>query len=264
MTYSLSELIVLFFTYSVIGWLWETIYCSLKDGHYDYLGFLFGPYCPVYGFAVTTILVFTATVQDNLLLLFIVGLIVSTVFEYCASLFLEKAFHMVLWDYSHLWGNIQGRVAPVISLFWGVGVVLLVKFVQPQVQKAINWEEQLTHVYFALIVAIGMITDFILTMISVHRFHITTKMWNERIQADLDKKKLEVKDLRAEVLKNIDAIRPTRRLSWNHRRLARSFADLRFKDTGRLNTVKKELLKRKPFKYLKKRPLVLTAGRFLL
>lgn len=43
MTYSSSELVVLFFTYSVIGWLWETIYCSLKDGHYDYRGFLFGP-----------------------------------------------------------------------------------------------------------------------------------------------------------------------------------------------------------------------------
>lgn len=97
--------------------------------------FCLGPYCPVYGFAVTTILVFTARVQDNLLLLFVVGLIVSTIFEFCASLFLEKAFHMVLWDYSHLWGNLQGRVAPVISLFWGVGVVLLVKFVQPQVQK---------------------------------------------------------------------------------------------------------------------------------
>lgn len=55
MPYTLSEIIVLFFTYSFIGWLWETCYCSIKDKHYDYRGFLFGPYCPVYGFAVTTI-----------------------------------------------------------------------------------------------------------------------------------------------------------------------------------------------------------------
>ena len=108
-------------------------------------------------------------------------------------------------------------MAPVISLFWGIGVVLLVKFVQPQVHKDINWEEGVTHGYFALIIAIGMTTDFVLTMISVHRFHIKTKMWNERIQADLDKKKLAAQDLR-------------------------------FKDTGRLNAVKSELLKRKLFK----------------
>ena len=57
MHYSISEIIVLFFTYSVVGWLWETFYCSIKDHHYAYRGFLFGPYCPVYGFAVTTILI---------------------------------------------------------------------------------------------------------------------------------------------------------------------------------------------------------------
>lgn len=56
MPFTLSEIVVLFFTYSVIGWIWETIYCSIKDHHYDYRGFLFGPYCPVYGFAVTTII----------------------------------------------------------------------------------------------------------------------------------------------------------------------------------------------------------------
>lgn len=39
MHYSISEIIVLFFTYSVVGWLWETFYCSIKDHHYAYRGF---------------------------------------------------------------------------------------------------------------------------------------------------------------------------------------------------------------------------------
>ena len=92
MPFTFSEIIVLFFTYSVIGWIWETIYCSLKDHHYDYRGFLFGPYCPVYGFAVTTILIFTYHIQDNLFLLYIVGIIVATIFEYCASVFFTVCF----------------------------------------------------------------------------------------------------------------------------------------------------------------------------
>lgn len=110
MPFTFSEIIVLFFTYSVIGWMWETIYCSIKDHHYDYRGFLFGPYCPVYGFAVTTILIFTYHIQDNLFLLYVVGIIVATIFEYCASIFLQYVFHMKLWDYSHLWGNVQGEL----------------------------------------------------------------------------------------------------------------------------------------------------------
>lgn len=119
MPFTFSEIIVLFFTYSVIGWIWETIYCSIKDHHYDYRGFLFGSYCPVYGFAVTTILIYTHRIQNNLFLLYIVGVIVVTIFEYFASVFLQYVFHMKLWDYSHLWDNVQGRIAPIISLFLG-------------------------------------------------------------------------------------------------------------------------------------------------
>lgn len=254
MPYSLSEIIVLFFTYSVIGWLWETFYCSLKDHHYDYRGFLFGPYCPVYGFAVTTILICTYRFQDNIILLFLVGIVVATIFEYVASLFLEKVFHMVLWDYSHLWGNIQGRVAPVISLFWGFGVVLLVKFIQPFVQRIINWEEIKTHGGFAAIVVLVMGTDLVLTIISVRRFHATTKMWDERINKRLDelhvrfdeaKSNMQLrKKLHDDIFTHIDKIRPSRRLSWNQKRFMNSFAKMRFNDTEKFENFKDDLKNR--------------------
>lgn len=245
MPYTLSEIIVYFFTYSVIGWLWETVYCSLKDHHYDYRGFLFGPYCPVYGFAVTTILICTYRVQDNLLLLYIVGFVVATVFEYFASVFLEYVFHMKLWDYSHLWGNLQGRVAPGISLFWGLGVVLLVKIVQPSVQKVINWEEMHTHGMLALLIVIGMGTDFVLTIVSVEHFHTTTKMWNERINKRIDEAHVDLDNWHDDVVAHLDEIRPKRQLSWNHRRLMRSFPRMKVIDSEKFNHIKKDLLKRK-------------------
>ncbi|BAQ24712.1 membrane protein [Streptococcus troglodytae] len=125
MWYSISNLVFLFFIYSFIGWLWETVYCSLKDKQFVYRGFLAGPYCPVYGFAVTTVLFLTKPFQENLPILFFSGLIIATVFEYVAACFLERVFHMKLWDYSQEAGNIKGRIAPRISLFWGFGVVFL-------------------------------------------------------------------------------------------------------------------------------------------
>lgn len=249
MPYTITEIVVLFFTYSVIGWLWETFYCSIKDGHYEYRGFLFGPYCPVYGFAVTTILITTYRVQDNILLLFIVGIIVSTLFEYFASLFLEKIFHLKLWDYSHLWGNIQGRVAPVISLFWGVGVVVLVKLLQPQVQKVINWEEAKTHGYLALMIVIGMGIDFIATIISVEKFHTSTQMWDERINNFLDKlpAELDHNKLHEAVVEHLNEIKPKRKLSWNQRRLLKSFPKLRVNDASHFNNIKKNLIQKKDY-----------------
>lgn len=256
MPFTLSEIIVLFFTYSVIGWIWETIYCSIKDHHYDYRGFLFGPYCPVYGFAVTTILICTDKFQDNLILLFIVGIIVATIFEYVASLFLEKVFHMTLWDYSHLWGNIQGRVAPVISLFWGIGVVLLVKFIQPFVQKVINFEEAKTHGALAAIIVVVMGTDLVLTIISVRKFHATTQMWNQKINARLHKLHVkldeatdnlkirkQLENWHEDMIKHIDEIRPKERLSWNQRRFIKSFNKMKFTDTNKFEELKEDLIK---------------------
>ena len=96
MPYSLSEIIVLFFTYSFIGWLWETCYCSIKDHHFAYRGFLFGPYCPVYGFAVTTILITTYPFQDNIFLLFVVGFISVTVLKRVQCLLLKVLLNQVL------------------------------------------------------------------------------------------------------------------------------------------------------------------------
>ena len=237
MPFTFSEIIVLFFTYSVIGWMWETIYCSIKDHHYDYRGFLFGPYCPVYGFAVTTILIFTYHIQDNLFLLYVVEIIVATIFEYCASVFLQYVFHMKLWDYSHLWGNVQGRVAPVISLFWGVGVVFLVKIIQPFIQKIINWEEARTHGYLALIILLGMGTDFVLTIISVEKFHISTKRWDERLNTQI---KLDENKLNQRFDKLLES------LSWNQKRFLTSFPQLKFTDIDQFNAIKhKRMIRRK-------------------
>ena len=98
--YTINDLILLFFIYSFVGWLWETVYCSSKEGHFVYRGFLFGPYCPVYGFAVSSVLLFTQKFADNFVLLFLVGTVVSTVFEYLAGAFLENIFHLKLWGYS--------------------------------------------------------------------------------------------------------------------------------------------------------------------
>jgi len=120
MGYSVTDIVFLFFIYSFVGWLWETVYCSIRDKKFAYRGFLAGPYCPVYGFAVTTVLVAIQPFHGNLLGLFLSGMLIATLFEFIAGWFLEYFFHMKLWDYSHLRGNIRGWIAPKISLFWAL------------------------------------------------------------------------------------------------------------------------------------------------
>lgn len=180
MPYSLSDLIYLFFVYSFIGWLWETVYCSIQDRRFDYRGFLFGPYCPVYGFAVTTVLVFTEPFQDNLLGLFLSGIVIATAFEYFAGWLLESFFHMKLWDYSREFGNIKGRIAPLISLFWGIGIVILVRLIQPIVMAVILKMND----WWAGLIVLVMLSDLVWTVTDTVQFHEAALALEEHIRAE--------------------------------------------------------------------------------
>lgn len=166
---------------------------------------------------------------------------------------------MKLWDYSHLKGNIQGRVAPQISLFWGIGVVFLVKFIQPFIQRVINWEEALTHGWLAVGIVIVMGTDTVLTMVSVHKFHVSTKQWDSRINHHLEELRQRISDAepaeqkrlrqrladwRSNITHNEDARKFNQQLSWNHRRLLKSFPKLKVTDAKHFNKVKQELVKK--------------------
>ena len=51
-----------FFIYSVLGWIVETLYCRTLDGKWTNRGFLFGPYCPSYGFGALIIIAFLGAI----------------------------------------------------------------------------------------------------------------------------------------------------------------------------------------------------------
>lgn len=125
----MSQIILLFFIYSFIGWLWETVYCSLKAKKFVYRGFLVGPYCPIYGFGVLSVLYFVEPFENNLLVLYVGSAVLVTILEYVTSYGLEKLFHASWWDYHDVPFNLNGRVALPVSLFWGLGCVLIVKVI---------------------------------------------------------------------------------------------------------------------------------------
>ena len=253
MTYSLTDIVFLFFIYSFVGWLWETIYCSIKDKKFAYRGFLAGPYCPVYGFAVTTVLLATEPFQSNLLGLFFSGLLVATVFEYIAGWFLETVFHMTLWDYSQEFGNIQGRIAPRISLFWGFGIVILVEFIQPRVMWLINH----TNDWVALGIVAVMMADLIWTVTDTVKFQQAANTFEKHVRAEQEKLresvKTEVSDLTQQAdifskrLENLrlhindnlkeKGIEPFR---FNQRRMLRNYKNFRLTTAPFLNDIRKQ------------------------
>ncbi|EOL44068.1 hypothetical protein RV11_GL000326 [Enterococcus phoeniculicola] len=176
------KVVLLFFLYSFVGWLWETVYCSLKAKHFVYRGFLVGPITPIYGFGILGVLYFIEPFQKNLILLYVLSIILVTVLEYLTSYVLEKLFHATWWDYHDVPLNLNGRVALPVSLFWGVGCVLIVRVIHP---KMLGLEQFLSDKFsFYLPVLLLVITaiDFTYTVMNMTAFKKATQQLGEAIE----------------------------------------------------------------------------------
>ena len=119
-----------FILYSFIGWLYETIICSIGQRHFVNRGFLNGPYCPIYGTGALLMILILGHLT-NPVALFLLGAIVACVLEYLTSYGMEKLFHARWWDYSKRLLNINGRVCLLGAVVFGLFSVLLILMIHP-------------------------------------------------------------------------------------------------------------------------------------
>lgn len=129
--YSPDQWILLFFAYAFAGYVWEVLYVSACQHKIVNRGFLFGPILPIYGFGAIVILHATIPVAKSMPLVFICGMVSATALEYATGAAMERIFGVRYWDYSGDKGNVNGYICPRASFAWGVGSVLLIRFVHP-------------------------------------------------------------------------------------------------------------------------------------
>lgn len=167
----LAKAFIVFILFSVIGWICEVIYVGLFFEHkFVNRGFLHGPLCPIYGVGGILILMLPERLQNPIWVLFISGTIFCSAVEYVGSWALEKMFHTKWWDYSNhkitIKGktiplNINGRVCLKNSLLFGVMSVVVIKFVQPLIEKFLglfsNWALIITSDVLLLAFTIDLI-----------------------------------------------------------------------------------------------------------
>lgn len=82
-----------FMIYSFLGWICECIYCSIPAKKLINRGFLSGPYCPIYGFGATAVILALEPVLYQPILLFGCGILVTSALEYITSWAMEALFH---------------------------------------------------------------------------------------------------------------------------------------------------------------------------
>ena len=161
--FSLYQILAFFLIYSCLGWCLEVIYAAVSTGQLVNRGFLNGPVCPIYGFGMIIVLFTLSPLADNLLLLYLGGVILPSVLELVGGWALYKLYHTRWWDYSDFPFNIGGYICLEFSLLWGVGTVVVMKAVHPVIAGFVEMVPQMAGFVLMCILYACYAADVVVT-----------------------------------------------------------------------------------------------------
>ena len=175
--FSIWRLIAYFIIYSVLGFVIETAFGAVTKGVIESRkSFVYGPFCAIYGLGAVVMILCLQPFKKNNNTLFWGGFVVGSVIEYLVSLIGELIFHVIWWDYSDMPLNINGRVCVYFSIFWGLLGIYLVSYINPKIDKLINFIKRKISdkalKIIEMITAVFLIVDCLLTAYALKAFYI--------------------------------------------------------------------------------------------
>ncbi len=182
-----SQLVVWFSFFGLVGWLFESTYCSVVEKCWCNRGFLFGPICPIYGAgAVGALAVFGNPLVSAALppawVIFLVCAVGASAIEWVTSVLMEKAFGTVWWDYSDLPLNLDGRICVPAATLFGLGGLAIVYVALPLVRAVNAAVAPLAFEVVALILMALLAADTTLAVCGLTEVLATV----ERVQGNFD------------------------------------------------------------------------------
>lgn len=136
-TYAWYQWLAFFYIYCFCGWIFESTYVSLKKGHFVNRGFLRIPMLPLYGSGAVMMLWVSLPVRDNLLLVYLSGVIAATALEYVTGYVMERLFKVRYWDYSNQKFQLHGYICLSSSIAWGFLTILMTEVIHEPVSNLV-------------------------------------------------------------------------------------------------------------------------------
>lgn len=115
-----------FIVYSMIGWLVESIYMSICNKKLTNRGFGIGPFCPIYGFGAVIGNMLLSPFYHYPVVMYFVGAISATTFEFLVGKVMQYVFREVWWDYHEKPFNYQGIICLESTIAWGFYGMIIV------------------------------------------------------------------------------------------------------------------------------------------
>lgn len=124
--------------YAFLGWTMEVLVSLWNKKKFVNRGFLIGPYCPIYGWGVLTILLTVGKNTSDVLGVFLKAILICSVLEYFTSYFMEKIYNVRWWDYSNKKFNINGRICLETMLPFGLLALCIIYGIHPVVMSMVD------------------------------------------------------------------------------------------------------------------------------
>ena len=168
----LTFLLSYFLIYSFLGWILESVYKSILQKKYVNSGFVFGPFCPIYGFGAIILYLFLDGFKENLVLVFLIGMVIFSIWECLVGYWLERVFDTKYWDYTNEKFNFKGRICLRMSFVWGLLGVIFTYLLHPFISNFVQRIPADILAPIAAIILLSVIIDFIISGIKVKNIDI--------------------------------------------------------------------------------------------
>lgn len=187
------EVVMWFLTYSMMGWLVESIYMSFCNHKITNRGFAKGPFCLIYGFGALTVFFILRPYSDNSILLFFLGSFLATTLEFLTALVMKRIFGEIWWDYHEKPFNYRGIICLESSIAWGFYTLFLFMFLQNIVAAFVAMIPVRAGRVIGNLILIGYIMDFSATIYRQKKENLQESMDEEQIQ-QIEQAKDKMKD----------------------------------------------------------------------
>lgn len=158
--YSFSSIVLMFFTASIIGWLWEVGLNLFQYGFFANRGTLHGPWLHIYGWGLILILLLLKKFRDHPILTFFLVIVLCGTLEYGTAWYLETFKNARWWDYDGFFLNLHGRICMEGLLAFGIGGTFFIYFVAPFFDSLFMKIPKKYKTLFCILLSILYIIDF--------------------------------------------------------------------------------------------------------
>lgn len=129
--YSWHSLVLIFFTFSFVGWMWEVSLHLFGDGVFVNRGFFHGPWLPIYGTGGILVILLLKRFVRKPLVTFFLAVVVCGAVEYISAWLLWELKGMYWWNYTGYFLNLHGRICAEGLLVFGLGGCMFIYIAAP-------------------------------------------------------------------------------------------------------------------------------------